>query len=166
MNLSTAIMLVNDSVRAVRVEYDPDNYKNNSPNKLFKTLDPDLKKDDLVIVPTSTRHGFTIAKVTEVGFRPDFNAVEQYSWVAGKLDKGAYDSIIEQEKVVVDRIGDAETNRMKEQLRQSMGLGSINFSDLDVVRGSVTPALSSPRGAAKPQGHYEGIADENHGPSD
>lgn len=146
MNLSTAIFLVNDSVRAVRVEYDPDLMKNNSPNKLFKTLDPDIKKDDLVIVPTFTRHGYTIAKVTEVGFRVDFNSAEQFSWVGGKFDKLAYDNVLSQEKIVIDRIGEAEENRIRAQLKDSMGLGNINFTDLDVVKGNAAPALASPRG--------------------
>ena len=148
MNLSTAIFLVNKSVRAVRVDYDPDNFKNTNPNKLFKTLDPDLKKDDYVIVPTHTRHGFTVAKVTEVGFRIDFHSTDQYAWVAGKVDKAAYDLLIEQEKVVVDRIGAAEENRIRAQLAESMGLGDINFTDLDVVKASLAPKIASPRGDA------------------
>jgi hypothetical protein len=146
MNLSMSIMLVNDSVRPVKVEYDPDTARNNSPNKFFKTLDPTLVVGDLVIVPTNTRHGFTIVKVLEVGFRVDFQVSEQWSWVAGKLDKKAYDSILEQEKIVVDRIGKAEEDRIRAQLRDSMQLGNISFTDLDVVKGTVLPAPSSPRG--------------------
>lgn len=148
MNLSTSIFLVNKSVRAVRVDYDPDNYKNTNPNKLFKTLDPDLKKDDYVVVPTHTRHGFTVAKVTEVGFRVDFHSAEQFAWVAGKVDKDAYDTMLAQEKIVVDRIGAAEENRIRAELAKSMGLGDIDFTDIDVVKGSVAPAIASPRGAA------------------
>lgn len=150
MNLSTAIFLVNDSVRAVRVEYDPENFKNNSPNKLFKTLDVDLQKDDLVIVPTSTRHGFTIAKVVEVGFRVDFNSPDRFAWIGGKFDKPAYEHILKQEAIVIDRIGSAEENRIRQELKNSMGLGEISFTDLDVVRGSA-PALASPRGARTAQ---------------
>lgn len=146
MNLSTAIFLVNKAVRAVRVIYDPEHFKNNNPNKLFKTLDEKLEKDDYVIVPTNTRHGFTVAKVEEVGFRIDFHSAEQFSWIAGKLDKAAYESIIAQEKIVVDKIGMAEENRIRAELAKSMGLGDIDFTDLDVVRGAPTPALSTPRG--------------------
>lgn len=146
MNLSTAIFLVNKAVRPVRVVYDPDNFKNNNPNKLFKTLDESLVKDDFVIVPTNTRHGFTVAKVEEVGFRVDFHSTEQFAWIAGKLDKAAYDNIIEQEKVVVDRIGNAEENRIRAELAKSMGLAEVDFTDLDVVKGSPSPMLSTPRG--------------------
>lgn len=149
MNLSTAIMLVNKGVRAVRVEYDPDTFKNNNPNVKFKTLDPDLKVDDYVIVPTATRHGFTVGKVKELGFRVDFSSAEQFGWIVGKVDKVGYDNVIAQEKIVVDRIGQAEENRMREELSKSMGLGEIDFTDLDVTRATAAPQLSTPRG-----GHY------------
>lgn len=149
MNLSTAIMLVNDTIRAVRVEYDPETSKNNNPYVKFKTLDRTLAVDDLVVVPTHTRHGFTVAKVAEIGFRVDFNSAEQYGMIAGRVDKAAYDLLIEQEKTVVDRIGKAEENRMRAELVKSMGLGEINFTDLDVVRGSALPAPSTPRGQSE-----------------
>jgi len=73
MNLSAAVMLVNKAVRPLKVEYDPDTYKNNTFNKNFKTIDATLKKGDLVVVETHTRHGFTIGKVTEIDFAVDFN---------------------------------------------------------------------------------------------
>jgi hypothetical protein len=89
MNLSAAIMLVRpDAVRPVRVEYDPDNKYNNNPTKVFKTVDKSIKKDDLVIVTTTTRHGFTVCKVVEVDFPVDYNSTEQWGWVAQKFLQG------------------------------------------------------------------------------
>lgn len=151
MNLSTAIMLVNDSVRAVRVEYDPENAKNNNPNVLFKTLDPSLKKDDFVVVPTHTRHGFTVGKVMDIDFRVDFSSATTFGWIAGKVDVEGYKGVLAQEAEVVDRIGKAEENRMRAELRKSMGLGDIEFTDLDVVKSNAQLlAVSSPRGEAAP----------------
>lgn len=148
MNLSTAIMLVNKSVRSVRVEYDPDNKSNNNPNFHFKTLDPDLKVSDLVVVPTSTRHGFTVCKITEIDIRVDFNSIIEYKWIVGKVDKVAYDAILAQEKVVLDRVAEAEENRIRAELAKSMGLGEVSFSDLDIVKSTVAIAApATPRGA-------------------
>lgn len=152
MNLTTAIMLVNKGVRPVRVLYDPDNPgKSYNPHQLFKTLDPELKKDDYVIVPTGTRHGFTVAKVVEVGFRVDLSGgIDQFGWVVGKVDTTAYEHILSQEKIVTDRMGEAEENRMRAELSKAMGLEDIKFDDLDVVKGTQLPAPSTIRGAGVP----------------
>lgn len=146
MNLTAAIMLVNKDVRPVRVVYDPDVPKHNDPNRLFKTLDPDLKVDDYVVVRTSTRHGFTVAKVSEVGFRVNFDSPQDYDWVVGKVDVDVYKQMVEQEKQVVERIGNAEENRKRAELAQSLGLEQIDLTDLDIVRGSKALPSASPRG--------------------
>lgn len=147
MNLTTAIFLVNKSVRPVKVSYDPDNAKNNNPNWLFKTLDPDVKKGDMVVVPTTTRHGMTVCKVEEVDFRVNFDTTTEYHWIIGKVDVPAYESIKAQEETVTDRIAIAEENRKRQELAAAMGLGDINLTDLDIVQGATPLPLSSPRGA-------------------
>lgn len=149
MNLSCSIFLVNQSVRAVRVSYDPDNRTNNNPNRLFKTFDDSIAKDDFVVVPTHTRHGFTVCKVEEVGFRPDLDGGEKWDWIVGKVDTPTYDRLVDQEKVVLDRIGDVEYNRKKKELADAMGLASVKLTDLDLVNGNA-PALPAPVG---PMGH-------------
>jgi hypothetical protein len=134
MNLTAAIMLVNKEVRAVRVSYDPDVPKHNDPNKLFKTLDPDLKKDDFVVVKTNTRHGYTVCKVVEVGFRVNFDSPQDYDWIVAKVDTGAFDAMVQQEQIVIERIGDAEENRKRAELSAALGLDKIDLTDIDVVR--------------------------------
>ena len=148
MNLSTAIMLVNKSVRACKVEYDPEIKYNNNPIVTYKTLDPDLAKGDYVIVPTSTRHGMTVCKVTEIDVRVDFNSPVEYKWIIGKVDKKAYDDILAQEGIVLDRVAQAEENRIRKELAESMGLDQVTLTDLDIVKGTVAlPQPSTPRGA-------------------
>ena len=147
MNLTTAIFLVNKSVRSVRVTYDPDYAYKNNPDKLFKTLDPDIKKDDFVVVPTNTRHGYTVCRVEETDFRVNFDSPNNFEWIVGKVDKAAYDHIKEQEAVVLDRIGDAEENRKRAELTQALGLGDVALSDLDIVTNSAPlPSPATPRG--------------------
>ena len=147
MNLSTAIMLVNESVRAVKVSYDTD-YKNNNPNYFFKTLDPNLKVDDYVVVPTDTRHGMTVCKVTEIDFIVDFNAPVQYRWIVGKVDNKGYEDVLQQEGQVLAKIAKSEENKMRAELRANMNLGEITFTDLDIVKGTIAlPAASTVRGA-------------------
>ena len=142
MNLTAAIMLVNDGVRPVKVEYDPENFKNNNPNKLFKTLDASIKKDDLVIVPTGTRHGFTIAKVIEVDFAVDFSDSSPWGWIGGKFDKATYDEMLKIEDTVKHTVAKAQENKMRAELIEAAGLGRVDF-------GSVMAALRPPV-SAKP----------------
>lgn len=147
MNLSASVMLVNSSIRPVRVEYDPDIARNNNPCKFFKTLDTAIAVNDLVIVPTNTRHGFTIAKVCEIDFPVDFNSSDQWGWIGGKFDKTTYDEVLETEKAIVARIGKAQENKMRNELREAAGLGDVNFSDLDLMGA---PAIAGPKGATPP----------------
>jgi hypothetical protein len=147
MNLSTAIFLVNKSVRAVRVSYDAEPNRHN-PANFFKTFDESLTKGDFVVVPTNTRHGFTVCKVEEIDFVVNFDSHTQYDWIVGKVDKAAYDSIVEQEKTVLDRIAKAEENRKRKELAEALGLASVDLTDLDVVKSNadLLPAPVNPRG--------------------
>lgn len=152
MNLSTAIFLVNKAVRPVRVSYDPDIKAHNNPDKLFKTLDESLKKGDMVVVPTNTRHGMTVCKVEEIDFRVNFDTHTQYDWIIGRVDVPAYESIIAQEKQVIDRIGKAEENRKRAELAAALGLAEINLTDLDIINSTAAlPAPPTPRGHQKPE---------------
>lgn len=153
MNLTAAIMLVNKAVRPLRVEYDPDYAAKNTHNRLFKTLDPEIKVGDFIIVPTSTRHGMTVVKVMEMDFAVNFDSPIDYFWVYGKVDKTTVDMLLEQEAQVVSRINQAEENRKRKELMEAMGLANVDLTDLDIVRGTVAaPALASPRGTGVPEG--------------
>lgn len=135
MNLSAAIMLVRpDAVRPVRVEYDPDNKYNNSPMKVFKTVDPSITVGDLVIVQTHTRHGFTIAKVTAVDFAVDYNDGQEWGWIGGKFDHEAFKSIIAIEDGVKNKVAKANENKMRQEIIAAMGLGEVSFNDLQLRR--------------------------------
>ncbi len=147
MNLTAAVFLVNESVRALKVEYDPDNKHNNDTSRLYKTFDTSIGKGDLVIVPTTTRHGYTVAKVVEIDFQVDFQTTEQYRWVVDKVDLARFNEVIETEKKIVQRVGKAEENKMRAELKASMGLGEIAFTDLDLM--GLKPSLPGKQGESK-----------------
>lgn len=140
MNLTAAVFLVNESVRALRVEYDPDNKYNNDTSRLYKTFDTTVSKGDLVVVPTNTRHGYTVAKVVDIDFQVDFQTTEQYRWVVDKVDLTRFKEVLETEKKIVHRVGKAEENKMRAELKASMGLGEIQFTDLDLMGLKPLPA--------------------------
>jgi hypothetical protein len=118
VNLSTAIFLVNKDVRAVRVSYDPNGDPNGS--YVFKTLDQMIAVGDLVIIPTSTRHGFTVASVAAVDVDINLDDAVQYKWIAGRFDKAGYDDVLEKEAKVVDVVRRAEFRRKREQLGEAI----------------------------------------------
>lgn len=121
MNLSTAIFLINKNARAIKANYDPDMPERKpSYNAVFKTLDPDIKVDDMVVVPTKTRHGFTVVKVTEADFDIDLDTTEEIAWVVQKVDKDEFDSRLEQEATAMKTIRSAEIRKKREDLAKSI----------------------------------------------
>ncbi len=143
MNLSASVMLVEDSIRPARVEYDPDNKYNNNPSKFFKCLDPTVKAGDLVIATTNTRHGMTVVKVSAIGYSDvpvDFESTEPWGWIVGPVPTAQHDAILATEKSIIGRVSEANANRLKTQLKESMGLGAVSFADLDLTKASALPA--------------------------
>jgi len=147
MNPTASVMLVEDSIRPCMVEYDPENYKNNSDSKFFKCLDPNVKVDDLVIVTTSTRHGMTVAKVKKIGIADvpvNFESNDLWGWVVGPVPSEQHKRILETERAIVGRVQEANTNKLKTELKAAMGLASVSFADLDLNKASALSAPATP----------------------
>lgn len=121
MNYSTAIFLVNKSVRAIVGIYeDDDGGKKVVPKTLFKTLDPTIKVGDYVLVPTSTRHKMSVNKVVEVDVDIDFESQTQMSWVIGVVDREEYLRTVKMEEAAIERIKSAEKRRRQDELRAAL----------------------------------------------
>lgn len=121
MNYSTAIFLIDDRVRAILCQYEPEEFsKTGVKQYVFKTLDATIKVDDLVVVPTSTRYGMTVVKVIGVNTDFDFDGEIQLKWVVGKVDKPAYESILAQEEQALTIIRSAEKTKKRNELRDAL----------------------------------------------
>ena len=125
MNYSTAVFVLNDNVRAIRAAYEkPENAPTGSPDAnggfVFKTLDHTIKKDDLVVVPTKTRFGFTICKVTEIDVAVDTDSPTQLQWVAGVFDKADHENTLAMEAQMIAKMRDIEKNKKRRELRAAM----------------------------------------------
>lgn len=126
MNHSTAIFLINDTARAINVNYEGDA---SAKVTTYKTFDQDIMVDDLVIVETDTRHGFTVCKVIETDVDLDFDGREKMRWIVGTVDTDEHEKILDQEKQAIAAIKSAELRHKRESLRRSM------FSDhMDTIR--------------------------------
>lgn len=152
MNPSLYSFLAEPSCRAVKVEYDPDSKLNNNYNicRLYKTLDPTISVDNLVVVPTETRHGFTVCKVVEVDLQVNYNGNDEYRWVLGKVDKAAYDALLDQDKAVKSKIGKIEENKIKRELMEAMGLAGSDMTQLAYTSVPTAQTSAPQRGAESP----------------
>jgi hypothetical protein len=117
MNYSTVVLLINKNVRAIMATYESGD---TALRTMFKTLDPDIKDGDLCIVPTDTRHKFTVVKVIETDVDVDFDNGTQIAWVVGKVDQDAYKTTLEQEGVAITKIKSAEQRKKRDDLRASL----------------------------------------------
>lgn len=117
MNNSTAVFLLNDKVRCVQATYETGDH---APKTLFKTVDQTIVVDDLVIVPTNTRHCFTVVKVTAVDVEFDIDTPTNMEWVVSKLDKTGHETLLAQEAEAISMIRSAEKRKKKEALREAV----------------------------------------------
>lgn len=125
MNKTTAIFLVNKSVRCISVAYalEEDIYtKKAKPKdvKSFKTLDADIAEGDLVVVPTDTRLGFTTGKVVKTDLHVDFDSSEQMRWIVARVPLDSYTSIVEQEAKAMDAVAEADHEARRQELADKM----------------------------------------------
>ena len=132
MNYSTALFLFNDKLRAVGVSYDP-NCKNEALIA-FKTLDPDLKPGDFVVVPTDTRHKMTVVKVIEVDLDVDFESPVQMQWIVGHVDRASYEETLTQEGRAIAKMKSAEAHKKREELKKAMfAEHAASFADAALI---------------------------------
>ncbi|CTQ67207.1 hypothetical protein [Roseibium alexandrii] len=115
MNYSRAVFLINDQLRAIKCTYDE-----HGTETLFKTLDPTIEEGDLVVVPTDTRHGMTVVKVTEVDVDIDIDAPGNVNWIVCPVDQDTHEKNVASEKTAISKIKSAENRRKREQLRDSL----------------------------------------------
>lgn len=119
MNNSTIVFLINDDVRAIKVQYEPD-----GPTTLFKTFDPAIKVDDFVVVQSGTRHMITTGKVVAVDADFDIDTSIKMDWIVGRIDMYAHEDTIRQENAAIAAVQSAEKKRKRDELRKTVLAGA------------------------------------------
>lgn len=115
MQNSMIVFLINDNVRAIKAEYEL-----RGTAEIFKTMDPDVKVDDLVVVQSGTRHEMTVVKVTETDVDLDFDNGPAVKWVVQKIDGNAFSKLKAMEQDAITTVQAAEKRRKKAELRERM----------------------------------------------
>ena len=117
MNDSTAIFLLSDQVRGVMVAYEA---HETADRTMCKTLDPNIKVDDFVVVTTDTRWGMTVCKVMETDVEPDFDSTEVVKWIVGVVDTVDHEELKAQEADALVKIKAANKRQKREELRDAL----------------------------------------------
>lgn len=127
MNYSTAVMLINQNIRAINVIYDKEQVDSNGRivgNKqqryTYKTLDATIKKGDYVVVPTDTRHNLTVVLVDEVDVDVDFEAHIEFKWVVEKVSMDSYNGVLKEEGAWIEALKVSEKRRKREEIAKNM----------------------------------------------
>lgn len=132
MNYTTAVFLINPALRALKVSYLPRPDKNDEfadftesafdkkHVKTYKTLDPNIKEGDFVVVPTETRHGMTVGKVIEVDVPVDYDSPIEMKWVIDRVNHKKYEKIVTDEAEYIKKMRMSEEEAKKKELRDKM----------------------------------------------
>lgn len=146
MNLSTALFLMTDELRAVMCAYEevPEKGSSTPMPKLtmFKTLDKTIKVGDIVLVPSHTRHKVTTTKVVEVDVEVDCESQTKVDWIVGKVDRALGDKYVAFELATIDKIKAAQKAKKKRELKDAL-LKDVPDGEnitLDVAQLTALPA--------------------------
>lgn len=120
MNYSTAVMLINSNIRAIKTIYEPDTDKQKQSRYLFKTLDKDIKVGDFVVVPTDTRHNMTVVEVVEVDADVDFESGVEIKWIMSRVDMEKISNVLAEETKWIEALKASEKRKKREEIKKNM----------------------------------------------
>lgn len=120
MNYSTAVMLINENIRAIQTIYEPDEPGRKQPRTIFKTLDSSINTGDFVVVPTDTRHGMTVVEVVEVDVDVDFESNTPVKWIISKVEIEENNKILKEEEKWIEALKESEKRRKREEIKANM----------------------------------------------
>lgn len=125
MNYSTAVMLINPSIRAVLGKYEE-----HGKTTVFKTIDKDLKVNDFAVVESGTRWGMTTVQITAVDVDVDFDNSTLVGWVVGKVDQDAHERLKKMEDQAIEVIKKGELRKRREDIKKNT-LDAISAGEID-----------------------------------
>lgn len=115
-NKSMAVFVMNEEVRGIKAVYED---IHETP-AFYKTFDQNVKVGQLIVVPASTRLGFTTNKVVEVDVEPDINRSGEVKWIVGSVSLENYESCLEQEQEMITQLNALEKRKAREAVKAEM----------------------------------------------
>lgn len=120
MNYSSAVMIINHDIRAIRTSYEPGTNGKEPNTYVYKTIDRTIKKGDFVVVPTDTRWGYTVNKVEAVDVDVDFDSDVILKWILSKVDVDGNKQTISEEEKWVQALQQSEKLKRREALAKQL----------------------------------------------
>ncbi len=121
MNYSTAVMLINPAIRAIKTIYEPDPEMGKKQQRYtFKTLDQSIKKGDFVVIPTDTRHSMTVVLVDEVDVEMDYESGIEIKWIIDRVDIEGSNYVLKEEKVWIDALKASEKRKKQAEIKKNL----------------------------------------------
>ena len=148
-NFSKAILLFNKNIRAIVTIYDLEpvpgvQSPKEPPRTIYKTLDPSIKKDDLVIIPTDTRYKMSVVKVVETDVEiDDYESPGEIKWIIDKVDRASFDKSVAMEQQGVEIMRSADKRRKREELQAAILKDNPDFGTLRIAQAD-SSAIGGP----------------------
>jgi len=128
MNKTLSMLLVDDSIRMIACQFTP-----GGKNYYYKSNNPHIKKDDLVIVQAighDKPYDTALVKVSEVDVIVDFSETHEYKWIIDVVNFDSFNQVKEVEKTVNEAIKKKEFAHKRSQLREALGYSDLDFQQL------------------------------------
>ncbi len=150
MNFDRAIFVINENVRAIKVEYEPDVVAavGKSNTSLFKTLDHRVQVDDFVIVPTNSRANMTVAQVVDVDVAIEIKTGGPIPWLIGVVDAAKIDEHEKLKKMEDDAITKLKAVEKQNERRQLKA--DLEAYQKDAISGLEIAQIGGPAPEAPP----------------
>lgn len=140
MNPHTALFLIRKDCRAMLCAYEAEvdgKLPQGEKPRMFKTLDPDIKKGDLVLCETETRHKLCVFKVHEVDVDVDFRDGAYHApipWIVDKVNGNTLAGLKAAESEIMSRIRQKDKERLRAEMAATMAKDYGDaFSDLPIA---------------------------------
>lgn len=119
-NYSRAILLFNENIRVVNICYEPDTDRVKQTRYPYKTLDQTIQKDDYVVIPTDTRHGFTVVRVDAVDVEVELESGVDLKWIVDKVDMPLYNKVLSEEGKWISTLKASEARKKREDMKKNL----------------------------------------------
>lgn len=117
-NYSKAVFLINpDKARAIMACYDAGD---DAEQVMFKTLDPDIKVGDYVVVESNVRHNMTVCKVADCDVTVDFDTDDKVKWIVGVIQRADFDALKKQEEAAIEHIKGVKARKRQKELADEL----------------------------------------------
>jgi hypothetical protein len=141
INYSTLVLSIDSDVQVALVDYNPQPGSRDAqkPFKYKVSEVGELKKGDIVTVPTSSDHrcGYTTCKVVKPVEALDPDYEKDVNWIVHKVDTEMHKRILHNENLIIDSVKAARREAQQNAVQQALGLSPETVSRLPLLTAPI-----------------------------